>query len=358
MNLKKILIPFLITSSFVTLGAFANNNNVEDLLIKEVNEQVDYSKMPKLAFLLLNNQEERAIELIKNGTEEPFQKFIYKGSETSDIVIALDNGLMDYLKVAIPKISNRINERYLYDNEEGYYLLMNVAMVKDDKTFAKTNLLLSNGADENLLSKNGYSAFKLANENKNNMFISALYDYKTRIQNPNYNVLFDNVSLFENDRKKQTEILNELRNGKLKELTQDYNKTYDYFTKLIILGYNDAADYLLNSLQNNKDFNVNNLNSNGITPLIAATISYLDGGNVDYFEKLIELGADVNVKSADGYPLEVVAVSKDAFKVFNQLIIHKKDLFADDNLIGYMLQKENPPYRTIFVVDKYVKRTK
>lgn len=336
----------------------SNLSNGKSVVMDYKNEKVI---TPKLSYLLLSGQEQEAIQLIKTKKEEPFQIFTYKGNETSDVIIALENNLIEYLKEVLPMIKDRINKPFFYNGEDNYYLLINVASTIDKYTAIKTKLLLENGALEDLKTKNGYTSVSVAKEVDNLIFLSALYDFKTNLQKTDYNILEDNVVLLDYDKKIQDSLVNELKNGKLDAIKNDKDIMYEYFIKMIKKGYNDAADILLTQLQNDPDFNINKQNSKGLTPLMATALS-IDGGNVEYFKKLIHLGANPNQKTDEGFSMTMVSVANDSFKIFYQLLRSDvkilEEKYNEKNIMDYALSREKIPQRVIFVVDRYLDKVK
>lgn len=126
---------------------------------------------------------------------------------------------------------------------------------------------------------------------------------------------------------------------KLKELYFDKNnynqeELFELFVSFISLGHNEAADVILDN--KNVKIDINGFSSNGLTPLMAAAITPIKGGNVEYTKKLIDLGADVNkgTVKADYSPISM-ATTVNNYKVVAYLIL-KGALFMKKDKLEYM----------------------
>jgi ankyrin repeat protein len=117
---------------------------------------------------------------------------------------------------------------------------------------------------------------------------------------------------------------------------KNYNEAElnELFNSFIAFGHNEAADLILNN--GNVKVDVNRYNEKGLTPLMAASIAPIKGGNVEYAKKLIELGADVNLTSngTEFSPISM-ATTVNNYKVVAYLIL-KGAAFMKADKLGYM----------------------
>ncbi len=106
---------------------------------------------------------------------------------------------------------------------------------------------------------------------------------------------------------------------------------HELYVNFISLGLNEAADYLYNNP--NVKIDINEYNSNGFTPLMAAAMTPIKGGNVEYAEKLIKLGADVNkgAKKTEITPISIAA-NVNNYKVLSILIANGALFMKADKL--------------------------
>ncbi len=113
--------------------------------------------------------------------------------------------------------------------------------------------------------------------------------------------------------------------------TYPKEEIHDLYVNFISLGLNEAADYLYNNPKVKID--INEYNSNGFTPLMAAAMTPIKGGNVEYAEKLIKLGADVNKgsKKTEITPISIAA-NVNNYKVLSILIANGALFMKADKL--------------------------
>ena len=89
---------------------------------------------------------------------------------------------------------------------------------------------------------------------------------------------------------------------------------HDLWVKMITKGYNSMADILYNVLTKREDFSIDMRTEKGLSGFIAAGMSQVYGGNVDYAIKLIDRGADIHQviqfgDGADAYETNVIELA-------------------------------------------------
>jgi ankyrin repeat protein len=293
-------------------GDFKTNIKISKL--KSVN-------LPILPLLLTYGYEKEAIQLIKSKDLKPFQTFLFEDNEQSDMTIAMDNNLTNYLKTSFQYIPD-INKQYRYNKEDGFYLLMHSAIKKNENTYSLTKLLLENGANENLQTLNNMTAERAAEHSNNREFLEALYSHRQSIANDK-DFLKKNAPLSSEHRTIQKGLVKNLKDGQLQELKKD-DALFKYWNRFIIMGYNEAANILLDELKKSDSFNVNVTTKSGLSPLMAASMSEVVGGNVEYAQILINLGANVSYTNK-GISVASVAVARDNYKVLSILLLNGID---------------------------------
>ena len=96
------------------------------------------------------------------------------------------------------------------------------------------------------------------------------------------------------------------------------------WVQMILKGYNLPADLMYDELKTRPEFNINAKAPGGFSPLMAATMSPLYGGNVEYAKLLIERGAKANILidipgEGEGESVKVnfiqLALQRDNFKI-------------------------------------------
>jgi hypothetical protein len=326
---------------------------IKDLLDYNI-QYVPYNDIliPINSYLLLNGYINEAIYLVKNNLTKPFLIFNYNNSELSDLVIAMENNIMKYLDVSIPKTDN-INKKFKYNSEKGFTLIMLSSVLKNEYSYRKTEILLRNNADLNMRSFNTYSAMDLAIIEDNKDFILA---YNDNFNNTDYKTI-KNTPLLDKDVVNQNKILNSIKKeGYLNNAS--FNDKYKRFNQFIFLGYNILADYIFEDIKNDIKFDINKITENGLNPIIASTLSEVIGGNVDYAQKLIDNGADITVNK-DGKSLAEMALYKDNFKIIILLYKENGKVFFDDNglsLFKKAMLMDNKAIKSAFVIKELSKR--
>lgn len=169
----------------------------------------------------------------------------------------------------------------------------------------------------------------------------------------------DNKVNFENNQFFKNAPIDEDVQAKQKEFRKGLQKKYfdanvygekeqeelnNLFVNLISLGMNEAADDIWNN--KNVKIDLSRYSANGLTPLMAASITPIDGGNVEYAIKLVSNGADVNqgAKKSNLSPVSL-ASTVDNYKVVAYLILKGAKFMIQDNLelrpIDYALQNNS-----------------
>ena len=314
---------------------------------------VHSANIPKESQLLLNNQEQLAINYVSNNTS-PFNTFFYNNNESSDIIIAIENNFINYLRKNIPL--SDVNKTYIYNGDNKFTMLMHSASIKSPHTYEITSLMLQRGADESELNSKGVSALKIAQNLGNIHFINALHNYNKSLLQNKENVL-KNSKLSQVNKNYQYTIIKNLKENKIKEYKGNKEKLYKIWFKLIIFGFNDAADLIYHELDDAELLDVNYVSKDGLTPLIASSISKIKGGNVEYANKLISLGANVNLSSKKLSPSQA-SVLYDNYKVLFLLLSKKSNYLQKDenkkNLIELAFLHKS--VKSLYVLKEHVSK--
>ena len=210
-----------------------------------------------------------------------------------------------------------------------------------------TRHLLEIGANPYLQTKNGHTAEKVASYKNNTYFLETLNNFENNVEGRD---TLQNSPLPYKEKVKQNKIIENLKNGLLKELSKDINDMTNKWITLIILGYNDAAELVFEELSKDENFSINATNNNNINALMATALSAIPGGNVEYALKLIERGIDISYEHKDTKTLHI-AISKDAYKVVIQLIKQGDNFIKDkDGVYFFDIAMQNKAYKTAHVI--------
>lgn len=161
------------------------------------------------------------------------------------------------------------------------------------------------------------------------------------------NPYFKNAPIDKERAEKEKEFIGNLnekyfKKESLSDLEQ--SELNNLFVNFISLGMNDAADAIWNN--KNVKIDLSRYSDNGLTALMAASITPIEGGNVEYAIKLVEHGADVNqgAKKSDISPVSL-ASTVDNYKVVAYLILQGAKFMSQDKLelrpIDYALKNNS-----------------
>lgn len=208
--------------------------------------------IPLSTFLLINNEEDIAINLIKSEKYNLDKRVTYKGIIYSEIEIAEILGFKKFSEEA--------------------------------KKTPKRNL----------------SKEEIIKRNRKNMYTNS-----ERIQSSV-------------DREKT--LIKKLKDGELEKILMSEKKEeilINILVKSIIDGHNELAEILANNIDD-----INKLNENGISPLMATGFSnYLVGGNVEFASKLIfDYNADIDLKNDHGMTAVHISSAGNSYKTLILLL--------------------------------------
>jgi ankyrin repeat protein len=312
-TIKSILTQETFAKRYILLKGYASTH--KDLTIKIKKDDKEYD-IPLLSYLLLEGFEEESIKLVKEKILTSFVEFEYMENQYNDLLIAILNNQNKYFEVAVKLNKKELNKQFNFNNEEGYYLFMAVAEVKSIRSSFFTRVLLENGASPYLQTKNGHTAESLAAFKSNNYFLEELHHFENQ---QSKNEIKLNSPLPYKDKIKQQKIVENLNAGLIEEISKDFNKMKNQWITLIILGYNDAAEIIYAELVKNEKFDITTPNDKGINALMAAAMSSVPSGNIEYALKLIERGIDIKFESNDTRAIDIVVV-KDSYKLLIPLM--------------------------------------
>lgn len=323
----------------------------KDITVEVLQKEV---KIPVSAYLLMLNLENEAIVYIENNPKEIFKTFDYMGNESSDMVIAIENGFVLYFNKAISLIDNP-NKKYRYNERKNFSLMVHLSLIKDEYVSEMTKAILNNGGYETIKLDYYNNAKSIAYMEDNINFLRAIKDFNMHLIN-NEKVLLKNSYSYEEYiyKDKVTKIL---INEKLEALKPYYDKMYSAWVKMIELGYNDAAEILYVELIKDPLFDINELSKKGLNPLMAASLSVIYGGNIEYAIRLIKRGANIGFK-VDGINLAQLAISKDNFKLVNLYLKNGIDYKSVDEhgLTLLELSFDDPiSIKSAYIIEKYYK---
>lgn len=347
-NLKNLLNQDSFAKRYILLKGLISQKGV-DLVKFKINDKEN--SIPLTSYLLLEGFEQEAIKLIEEDIITEIKNFEFNNNIYNDFIISIFNKNLDFFKLIAQKHKDKLNEQFKFNGEEGYYLFLLVAQTKSPETNDFTKILLENDASPYIQTKNGYTAEKVASFENNIYLLETLHDFENKRDKKDVLI---NVSLPYTQKIKQDKIIENLNNGMIEDLKNN-NKLHDNWITLILYGYNDAANIIFEELKKDKNFNVNKPNSKGINALMAASMSAIPGGNIEYALKLKSEGIDLNYEHKDTQAMHI-AVSQDAYKIVMFLIKNKINFIKDKNGKSFFdIALENKSYKSAYIIKEAMK---
>lgn len=280
------------------------------------------------SYLIQSGQSELAAAAIKNDLFEGWLPYRFLDGVASDFVFALQEGHLDYLQALFKYSPKGLNTPLPMQLGGEKILPLSLLATREymDKPFYDDILMsmLEAGANPHKKMSTGLSPMLIASSTNNMKFIRIVQVYQSE-QMKDLDGLMKNTPIEESEMIEMQAIADTLiEQTKEKKAAYDYDKLHSMWIQMILKGYNVPADLMYEELKTRPQFNINTHSKGGLTPLMAATMSPLYGGNVEYAERLINRGAD---------PLELIVIPGTG-----------KGKGADDIIVNYIqlaLQRDN-----------------
>lgn len=255
------------------------------------------------SYLIQSDQSELAAAAIKNDLFDGWLPYRFLDGVASDFVFALKEGHVDYLHALFKYSPKGLNTPIPMQLGGEKILPLSLLATREymDKPFYDDILMsmLEAGANPHKKMTTGLSPMLIASSTNNMKFIRIVQIYQSE-QMKDLDGLMKNTPIEESEMIEMQAIADTLiEQSKEKKASYDYDKLYSMWVQMILKGYNVPADLMYDELKTRTRFNINSHSKGGLTPLMAATMSPLYGGNVEYAKRLISRGAD---------PLELIVI--------------------------------------------------
>jgi hypothetical protein len=300
------------------------------------------------AYLLLKDQEDLAISLLKNNAINGFVSYEYDDSVVNDFILSVQASKVNYIKALFDVMPSMINSEFVIKKTGEKVLPIALLASKQYQHLPMYKemliTLLNAGALPFKNMSNGLSAMVVAKTTGNTDFVRVVQDYT--VNGNKTNSLFKNTPL-EAEEMIQDQAITDVFLEKSPEEIASYSfeELYNIWVQMILKGYNTTAETIYNEIKKRQEFDINAPSKNGITPIMACVLSSLHGGNVEYLKLLVERGAnpkdtiDINI---DGQEVPVnyiqLAFQKDNYKTVAYLITQGVDfVLAPDNKETFLL---------------------
>jgi ankyrin repeat protein len=297
------------------------------------------AKIHITSYLIQTNREQEAVNLIKNKDVGGWLSYSFQGGVFNDFVMALDTGSVNYIKALIESNPNGINTPFTLtaagDEVTPISLLATDKYIEKDEYEAILRYLLKSGANPHQPLPNGMTPMVIASASNNMKFVRVSQAHISE-QTEGKKGLFSNTPLSQSQMIEMQAIVDALIEDQTKNGSKyKFSKLHEIWVQMIIKGYNVAADLIYDRLVSFPQFNVDYRDDGGLSGLMAASLSDIYGGNVEYAKKLIALGAEpqvlIDVKQSqeqkDSVKINLIqlSLSKDNYKVVGLLIVNGVD---------------------------------
>jgi ankyrin repeat protein len=318
-----------------------------------------------------------AAELVKRGIIDGFVSFPFEAAYLSDVQVAIVEGDLDYFKAVLDKYPEKVNDLIKVSDAGDMVTILGLLSTNQhrDKIYYEGLVLaaLKAGADPRKAIDKGVTPLVMASSLGNEKFIEIVGHYENSMPSPKTEEeFFKNPSLTTAEMFDEQGIIDafiELR-SEVNDSGYETKDLHQLWIKMISKGYNSMADMLYNVLKEREDFSIDMRNEKGLSGLIAAGMSRVYGGNVDYAKKLISYGADVHqvIQFGDGvdaYATNVIelALPRDNHKFVALMIKEQVNFLHSPNdreslIIDMAINQK--AYRSAFIIktaiDEYVNR--
>jgi len=260
-------------------------------------------------YLIQFDKSKVATALLKDKVIDGFVSFPFETAYLSDVQVAIVEGELDYFKALLKRYPEKVNEPIQVTAEGDLVTILGLLSTNQhkDKIFYEPFIIaaLKAGADPRSEIDKGISPLVMASSVGNDKFIEIVGNYENSLPNPKTaEEFFKNPSLTTAEMIDEQSIIDayiELR-SEVSDGGYETKTLHELWVKMITKGYNSMADILYNTMKSRSDFSIDMRTDKGVSGLIASGMSRVYGGNVDYAQKLIANGADVNqvIQFGDG----------------------------------------------------------
>tara|TARA_Y100000310_G_scaffold104469_1_gene102790 strand:- start:823 stop:2082 length:1260 start_codon:yes stop_codon:yes gene_type:complete len=283
------------------------------------------------SYLLQSGSSDIAASLIKNGVIEGWMSYRFMDGVANDFIFALQGNHRDYLKSLFENVPRGLNTPFAVQlNGEKILPLALLATREYMEMPFYSDIVMSMleaGANPNQKMTTGLSPLIIASSTNNMKFVRVVQSYNAG-QTKSLKGLMTNTPLEDSELIEMQAIADTLiEQSSEKKASYKYDRLYTLWVQMILKGYNIPADIMYNELKTRPEFDINAKSGGGLTPLMAASLSTLYGGNVEYASLLIDRGAEPKVLIPVGEGDELVrvnllqlALQKDNYKVVALMI--------------------------------------
>jgi len=285
-----------------------------------------------ISYLLQTDNEDIAANLIRGGVTKGWLSYKFGDGVANDFVFALNGGQLSYLKALFEDAPEGLNSEMMI-NLSGSTVTPLALLATDEfigLDFYKeiVSEMLNAGANPELKMENGLTPYSIASSSNNMLFVRVMQDFQES-QSKGIKSLEKNTPLISSELIEMQAIADAFIEKPQSEKTQyATEKLHEMWVQMILKGYNIPADLILDELSKRRDFDLDMRINGGLSGMMAASMSPLYGGNVEYLKRLVDKGADpailieVPVEKGDTILVNYIqlALRKDNYKAISYLI--------------------------------------
>lgn len=251
------------------------------------------------SYLLQKGMVSDAVTLLKNNDMEGWLSYRFKDGVANNFLFALDGGSTDFLYALFEHAPSGINANFPVDLQGGMASPLGILASSRyaELPYYESVLIaaLSAGGNPHKKLPSGISPMIIASSSNNMDFVRITQTFLSD-QDGTVNGLLTNTPLEQSELLEMQAIADALIEKSAEETSQfNYAKLHDLWIQMIMKGYNTPADLIYDELVKRPEFDIDASVEDGLTPLMASTLSNLYGGNVEYAKLLLDRGADPDV---------------------------------------------------------------
>jgi ankyrin repeat protein len=284
------------------------------------------------SYLLQTGHESLASNLLKNGVVDGWISYRFMDAVSNDFLFALEGEYVEYLATLFQEKPNGINNEISIRLDGTNVLPIAVLATNEHKEKPRYKQILTGmldaGANPYQKMDTGLSSLMIASSSNNMVFVRIVQDHFAN-ESGSLKSLLKNTPLDSGQRIEMQAIADTLiEQTAEKKSKYNFAKLHDMWIQMILKGYNVPADIIYEELRKRGEFNVDYLSDNGLNAMMAAVMSSLYGGNVEYANILLDRGAVpdylIETYTDDGAPLKIgyiqLALQKDNYKAVALLV--------------------------------------
>lgn len=320
------------------------------------------------SYLIQRGFSSDASVLVKNQDITPWLSYLFQGGVANDFIMAMNRGKQDYLEALFKTAPEGVGSEMVFTvagDKATPLSLMATNQFLDNPLYEwALNEMLATGVNPHARMSNDLSPMIIASSSNNVMFTRAAQSHLSGAGGKEGSLL-RNTPLSQVETFEMQALIDAWIEKTPEEISQ-YNteRLFELWIQLIMRGFNLAADQIYNELKTRDGFSVDGQVRNGITPLMAASLSRIYGGNVEYAKRLVDIGADPHaltlVPSDDNSINEDVEVNliqlsleRDNYKVIAYLIsqgVNFMTLPDNDEILILSQATEQQSYKSAYII--------